>query len=337
MVNKAPEDSSIGTASPPVFQSTPETDPAIKSSGEIHEERGENSHFGIPLGPYAWMIAGSFSFTWMGIWTFALSQSAADGELARDWRVIAFFRSLIAFFGAVVCCALRGGRFIVIRPSMIWLRSIAGSASMVCTFYALTRLPTPEVLTLTNTYPLWIGLFAGWFLGEWPGWGTFLAAIIGILGVGLVLQPHNENSPLAISSALAASGFTAVAMLGLNRLKGNDNWAIVAHFSAVAMATCLVMLLPQGNWLGQLWNTVSSKQGWMLVGVGVGALLGQWCLTQAFTRGVAARVSIVGLSQVVFGLVIDTLLFDRTWNQLTLLGMFMVLLPTAWVMSRRKS
>lgn len=151
MVNKPPEGSSIGAESLPVFQSKPENQAPIKSSEEIHQERPKNSHFGIPLGPYAWMIAGSFSFTWMGIWTFALSQSAADGELAGDWRVIAFFRSLIAFFGAVVCCALRGGRFIVIRPPMIWLRSIAGSASMVCTFFALTRLPTPEVLTLTNT------------------------------------------------------------------------------------------------------------------------------------------------------------------------------------------
>ncbi len=155
--------------------------------------------------------------------------------------------------------------------------------------------------------------------------------------MGLVQQPHDGNNPLAVSAALGASGFTAVAMLGLNRLKGNDNWAIVSHFSGVAMLTCVVMLLPQGNWPTQLWTTVTPNQAWMLLGVGVGALLGQWCLTQAFTHGVAARVSIVGLSQVAFGLVIDTLLFDRTWNQITLLGMLMVLLPTAWVMSRRKS
>lgn len=337
MVNKAPEGSSIGAASKDESDNPTENNSTSTNPGGFPVVAQRNSFFGIPLGPYGWMLAGSFSFTWMGIWTFALSQSAAEGELAGDWRVIAFFRSLVAFFGAVVCCSFRGSRFIVIRPPMIWLRSIAGSASMVCTFYALTKLPTPEVLTLTNTYPLWIGLFSGWFFGEWPGWGTFVAAIVGVVGVSLVLQPHNGNNPLAIISALGASGFTAVAMLGLNRLKGNDNWAIVAHFSAVAMVTCIVMLLPQGNWLGQLWYSVSSRQSWMLLGVGVGALLGQWCLTQAFTRGVAARVSIVGLSQVVFGLVIDTSLFDRTWNGITLLGMFMVLLPTAWVMSQRKN
>ena len=337
MGNKARENPSIDPSDPSGAQTIKGSHSPGSTGMDPHGSRSATPRFGVPLGPYAWMIAGSFAFTWMGIWTFALSKSVVDGELAGDWRVIAFFRSLIAFVGAVVCCSLRGGRFILFRPPMIWLRSIAGSASMVCTFYALTRLPTPEVLTLTNTYPLWIGLFAGWFLGEWPGWGTLIAAIIGVVGVGLVQQPHDGNNPLAVSAALGASGFTAVAMLGLNRLKGNDNWAIVSHFSGVAMLTCVVMLLPQGNWPTQLWTTVTPNQAWMLLGVGVGALLGQWCLTQAFTHGVAARVSIVGLSQVAFGLVIDTLLFDRTWNQITLLGMLMVLLPTAWVMSRRKS
>ena len=36
------------------------------------------------------------------------------------------------------------------------MRSLAGSFSLVCSFYALTRLPIGDVLTLTNTYPLWI-------------------------------------------------------------------------------------------------------------------------------------------------------------------------------------
>lgn len=294
-------------------------------------------HGPIPLEPYAWMLAGSFAFTWMGIWTFVLAQDAKSGEIAGDWRVIAFFRSFVAFLGAWLICLVRRTRLIVVRPPMIWVRSLAGSASLICTFFALTRLTTPEVLTLTNTYPLWIGLFAGWLLGEWPGWGTLIAAGVGVVGVALVQQPHGDSNPLAVLAALGASGCTAIAMMGLNRLKGLDNWAIVTHFSAVAVCTCLLALIPDPDWWMRLGTTITTKQGFLLLGVGVSALLGQYCLTQAFTKGIAARVSIVGLSQIPLGLVIDTLLFDRVGNFVTVLGMLLVLLPTAWVMSQRKS
>ena len=36
------------------------------------------------------------------------------------------------------------------------MRSLAGSFSLVCSFYALSRLPVGDVVTLTSTYPLWI-------------------------------------------------------------------------------------------------------------------------------------------------------------------------------------
>ncbi len=291
----------------------------------------------FPLESYVWMLGGSFAFTWMGIWTFLLAQEANEGEMAGDWRVIAFFRSFVAFFGAWLICMVRRTKLIVFRPPMIWVRSLAGSLSLICTFFALTRLTTPEVLTLTNTYPLWIGLFAGWVLGEWPGWGTLFAAVIGVGGVALVQQPHGDSNPMAVLAALGASGCTATAMMGLNRLKGLDNWAIVTHFSAVALFSCLMALIPDPDWLIRLGTTVTTKQCVLLFGVGMSALLGQYCLTQAFTKGIAARVAIVGLSQIPLGLLIDTILFDRVWNYATVVGMLLVILPTAWVMSQRKS
>ncbi len=287
--------------------------------------------------PYAWMLAGSFAFTWMGIWTFLLAQEAKNGEMAGDWRVIAFFRSFVAFLGAWLICRIRRTSLILFRPTMIWVRSLAGSLSLICTFFALTRLTTPEVLTFTNTYPLWIGLCAGWVLNEWPGWGTLIAAGVGVAGVAFVQQPHGNSNPLAVLAALGASGFTAIAMMGLNRLKGLDNWAIVTHFSAVALCSCLLALIPDHDWMIRLGETLTTKQGFLLFGVGISALLGQFCLTQAFTNGIAARVSIVGLSQIPLGLLIDTMLFDRVLNWSSVVGMIMVLLPTAWVMSQRKS
>lgn len=282
---------------------------------------------------YSWMLTGSFFFTCMGVLTFELG--GGDGPDA-DWRVIALFRSAIAFAAGLAVCLGSGGKLLFWNPPILWLRSLAGSGSMVCTFFALTRLPPPEVMTLTNTYPIWIGLFSILFLREWPGYGVLIAALVGVAGVALVQQPHGGDDPLAVASALGASWFTALAMMGLNRLKGHHPWAIVAHFSGVATVTMAALLwIWPGQWVESGWE-MEGKSLAMLVGVGLGATLGQWCLTQAFTKGVAVRVSIVGLSQVCFSLLFDWFLFGRSTNAISLLGMFMVILPTAWIMSQRK-
>ena len=69
--------------------------------------------------------------------------------------------------------------------------------------------------------------------------------------------------------------------------------------------------------------------------VGLAASMGQFLLTVAFTSGPPARVAVVGLSQVAFGMVCDVLLWDHSFGPWTLLGMLLVIGPTAWVMLRK--
>src|SRR4051794_31095578 len=98
------------------------------------------------------MLCGCFSFAWM-------SQFAHDlGSSGHDWRIVALARSLLAFVFALTLARLCGARLVLWRPRVLWLRSVAGSASLLCTFYALGQLRTSEVLTLTNTFPIWVAI-----------------------------------------------------------------------------------------------------------------------------------------------------------------------------------
>src|SRR5205807_8090382 len=75
-------------------------------------------------------------------------------------------------------------------------------------------------------------------LGEAPGAGSLLAVGSAVLGVALIQQPHLAAGNFATLAAAGASLFTAVAMLGLHRLRGIDPRAVVVHFSAVALVFC---------------------------------------------------------------------------------------------------
>ena len=62
-------------------------------------------------------------------------------------------------FAAILAMAA-GKRLVFFRPRKLWMRSIAGSISLVCGFYAMTHYPVSEVLTLTNMFPLWVAVLS---------------------------------------------------------------------------------------------------------------------------------------------------------------------------------
>jgi len=156
---------------------------------------------------------------------------------------------------------------------------------------------------------------------------------VALTGVLLVLQPHFDEGNLATLVALSASVTTTIAMLGLHKLHGVDPRAIVWHFSGVSFlfsfgSMWLFNVSPAGaashdpsldSWLG-------------LLGVGASALVGQFCLTKAFTTGTPSKVSVVGLTQVGFTMLFEILFVDRSYSVMTLAGMSLVLAPTAWLL-----
>lgn len=276
--------------------------------------------------PYVWMLCGSFSFTLMAV----MVSDLVHVNRRCDWQTVAVFRAgLVAVFAAAL--ARFGGAKLVFWPWRLWVRSVAGSCSMVCTFYAFGHLPVPDVVTLTNTFPLWVALLSWPLYGQLPGPKTLAAILVGVAGVALVEQPHFESGNLGVISALAAAAFTAVAMLGLHSLKGIDPRAVVVHFSAVATLFCLGAFLvgPLEHPVGDLLDT---RIVFELLAMGVAALIGQLCLTLAFSGGAPAKVSVVGLTQIVFTLGFGVWLFDHQVNKVTGLGTVLVIAPTAWLL-----
>ncbi len=287
--------------------------------------------------PYVWMLCGSFSFSVMAVLAEVLTaRPSPDAPPACDWQTVAVFRAaLVAAFAAVL--AWRAGvKLVWLRPRRLWVRSVAGSGSMVCTFYAFGHLPSSDVVTLSNTFPIWVAVLSWPLSGQAPGWGTACAVLTGVAGVALVEQPHLEAGNWAVFAALAAAGFTAVAMLGLNRLRDIDPRAVVVHFSLVATLFCgaAFFLTPRSESVRSVAETGVLLK---LLGIGVSATVGQMFLTLAFGRGAPAKVSVVGLTQIVFVTAMCAGLFGRGVNGLALLGTALVIAPTAWLLTSAKS
>ena len=268
------------------------------------------------------MLLGAFAFAGMGSCTHALGSRC-------DWLIVALVRAAF-MFGVTASLALASGvRPTFWRPRKLWVRSLAGSFSLVCNFYALTRLPVADALTLSNTYPLWIVLLTAFLLRQPPTVREILGVASGVLGVVLIQQPHLGGDRFAASVALLSAVATAIAMLGLHRLQDIDTRAIVAHFAAVASLIALAWLAarPEIVTIKLLQPTTLL----LLLGVALTGTVGQFCLTRAYTLGTPARMSIIGLSQIVFAMGFDIVFWQRTLTPPTLLGFLLVVAPTAWL------
>jgi drug/metabolite transporter (DMT)-like permease len=272
---------------------------------------------------YLHMLWGSFAFALMGAFGHAAGEHCS-------WQWVAIARTTVAFLIAFIIAQASGARLVLWGPRTLWIRSVAGSIGLLCNFYALTHLPVSDALTLSNTAPIWVTVLMWILFGQKPNAATCGAVLLGVAGIALIQQPHLESGVFAGMLALCGALCTSIAMLGLNRLQSLDPRAIVTHFSGVSSVTTILFLLLTSR-QSQLRHPADVQAFVPLALTGVAGVIGQMGLTLAFARGHAARVSVISLSQILFALGFDLVIWRRSVNLISVFGMILVAVPTAWL------
>jgi drug/metabolite transporter (DMT)-like permease len=272
------------------------------------------------------MLSSALSFSTMG----ALSRLLSDSS---DWRFLAFIRAaLMLVFAGLIALGTRTP-FSVIGTPILWMRSLVGSLSMICTYYTLTHdLPFAEATTLIKSYPIWVALLSWAVLRDRPSGKVWVAILTGAAGVVAISQPHFNHASLTLSVGILSAMCTAIVMLGLNRLSDVEPRTIVLHFALVSTAiTGAVYLLTASR--ASIGAFSDARGLGMLLAMGVLGTVGQIALTKAFAFGDPSKVSVVGLSELVFGVVYDRALWHRQFGVMTLAGIALVAAPTAWLLA----
>ncbi len=296
-----------------------------------------------------WMVTGAVGFAAMSSISNLVSDHSASAEFAHpcDWHLVALIRSSFSLGLALILIRVAQAKMVIFGPPALWLRSLAGSASLLCNFYALAHLPTGDALTISNVYPIWIVILSRIFFGHRMTVSTFILLTVSLLGVVCIAQPKFQSGDYwAPCVALLASFATAFAMVGLHQLGSLDSRTVVAHFSMTGAITMLIVSIffaftkhePLLKALGV--SSVSLGQWALLLTVGATGTLGQLCLTKAYAKGLPALVAIAGMTQVVFALMFDFVLGrgvladvveGRPFSWMTLIGIPLVLFPAAWL------
>ena len=283
------------------------------------------------LQPYLWILISGFVFSWMAI----LSKHAGESV---SWQVVALARCAIPLVLIAAWAKWDGAKLIVLGSRVLWMRSLAGSCSLVGSFYLLasvheTNLQLTDIYAVCNIFPIWVALLSWPMLGRFPSGIVWLSIVCSILGVMLIQGAELQTGNHAVLLVVAVSIFTALAMLGLNQLKDLDPRTIVVHFSAVALVVAILCSFVFA------WKEPKTPVTLLtlaeLVGIGVTASVGQFFLTKAFTAGDPARMSVASLSQFAFVAVLDFVLLNPVLDWHKVVGIPLILGPTVWLMLQR--
>ncbi len=229
---------------------------------------------------------------------------------------IVFFRSFFAVFPILFFLGFRKElrtAFTTARPLGHIARGVVGVCSMGLTFFALTRLPLPDAITLNYAQPLLVVVFSSLFLGEPIRIYRWSAVVVGLAGVVIISWPEltlltsgtgfDDQEVLGVLAAFGGAGCSAVAAILVRSLVHSEKTAtIVLWFSLVASAVAL-LTVPLG------WQALTWQQTLLLVSAGFCGGIGQIFMTSAYRHAEVSTVAPFEYTSMILAIVVGYLAF----------------------------
>jgi drug/metabolite transporter (DMT)-like permease len=238
---------------------------------------------------------------------------------------IVFFRCFFAIFPILAYLAWRREfrtAFYTSRPLGHLARGMVGVIGMGCGFFALTKLPLPEAITLNYAQPLVAVVFSAIFLHETIRVYRWTAVFVGFIGVVIVAWPNltllstgmSDDAAIGAIVALIGAAVSAVAMLLIRRLLLTERSGTIVFYASATGALCALM-----TWfLG--WISLAPWQVAVLVATGVLGGIGQILMTESYRHAEASTIAPFEYTSLILSIVIGFMVFGDIPTLYTIVG-----------------
>lgn len=257
-----------------------------------------------------WMVVASLFFAGVAA---CVKLGAAEFSAAE----LVFYRCFVALLLILAYVLVRR---LPLRPRQ-WrahlVRSLAGFASMVTYFYAISHISLATAVSLNYTSSLFIAAIVAFWWREPVRPLLYIVLFTGFAGILLLLQPTlNREQWLPALLGLCSGLFGAIAFLNVRALGrvGEPEWRMVFYFSLFSSIASLPWVLQSSGAM----HAFSWRGALLLLGVGGCGVAAQICMAAAYMRGKTLVTANLGYSAVVF----SSLFGVMFWGE--------VLPPVAW-------
>ena len=240
---------------------------------------------------------------------------------------IVFCRSLFAILPILVMLAWRHELRTAMhttRPMSHFIRGIVGTLGMALTFFALTRLPLPEAITLGYAQPLLVVAFSAIFIGEAVRVYRWTAVAIGLVGVVIVSWPKltlfsgqgefGGDEAIGVLAAFVAAAVSAVAALLIRRLVHTERTSTIVMWFSLTATLLSLLTLPFGWTMPNVW------QATCLVIAGISGGIGQLLMTESYRHADASTIAPFEYTSLLLAIAVGYLAFGDLPTAYTIVG-----------------
>ncbi len=270
----------------------------------------------LPLSSISSILASMFCFAVVD----ALAKTVALQYPANE---VTFFRMLFGLVPAVMMCCV-GPVSLTRRLANVDLGGQTVRALMLLGasglfFAGLPYVPLGEAVALAYSETLIVILLAPLILRERLTLRSIAAAIVGFLGVLLVVRPGGgQSSWLGPAFLLLSAVFGALSILQIKRIRStDDSETTVLFFTMVGTVVTGCTLLFS-------WRTPSASSLLIMAILGAFATAGQLLMTVAFRQADAGRLAPYNYTSIVWAAVFGYIVWHETMQPLSLFGIALI-------------
>ncbi len=243
---------------------------------------------------------------------------------------IVFFSALLGF--PVITFYLIGDptprRLRPVHPWWVALRSVSGTISAICAFYAFAVLPLSEAYSFIFATPLLITLLAVPLLGEKIRLRRGLAILVGLAGVLIVLRPGVSAISAGHIAALGAAFAAALNAVIVRRISNDEHVVVMVLYPMITNLLITAVALPFVYVDVKLHDLALFGLTSFLV------LCGMTLVVSAYSRGSAIVVAPMQYSQMIWGILYGALLFGEWPAWQTYLGVAVIVASGIYILKR---
>ena len=211
---------------------------------------------------------------------------------------------------------------------------LIGTGSFVS---AIKYMPLADAMAIFFVEPFIVTILGGIVLGETVGNRRIIACLIGFFGALFIIKPSfSLFGAVALLPLITALSFAFYIFL-TRKMAQNMNPVTLQAYTALAAVIILLPIIVYANGTNiDLLDPVipSTKSIWLLIGVGIAAIIAHLFITFALSLAPATIVAPLQYFEIVTATLFGYLFFSDFPDYLTFLGIFIIIFSGLYVIYR---
>ncbi len=269
------------------------------------------------------VILSSIFYASYGVWT-KLMGDFFDGYTAAMWRSL-----IVIIILAPIAIYSRQIEPIILKQNWRYILGmfIASLFTWGPLYYAILHAGIGISLAIAYASIVLGAFFFGWlFANERFTKDKAISAVLGILGLGLIFSPSVSSLGLvALLGALVGGLASSANMVFSKQIRYNATQSTLVLWTASVFANIIMAIL-----FSEYYPPIGLQIQWLyLLFFAVASVVASWALVKGLKLIDAGAAGVLGLLEIVFGVLFGIIFFRESPDKLALLGMAIIIVAAA--------